>query len=277
MNRPRWVETFHDLHVASSVEELWGVLLSWHGIGSTTQWVEAYELFRKFHADDPTDAVVTAALLCTDYRWRRASHHLIARLTESGVLDDSDEQQLAEWFVSPDGLAVDIEVGDANDTGSAGERADRVVAKRPVWPPLRRWAAACLIAHEPDRWRSLLDVSDALASRDGAALAAGVMDAAGHIPLPERSDVLEAGLCSGSGIVRIAALPRSRSTPGPPRRWRVRPPIRRATFVRGPRGRPSSENRKERSRTSPLRGRATAGPMARGACSDASRSPPAFR
>jgi hypothetical protein len=158
---------------------------------------------------------VTAALLCTDYRWRRASHHLIARLTESGALSDSDEHQLAEWFVAPDGLPIDIDRGDANHSGAAGERTDRVVATRPIWPPLRRWAAARLVAAEPDRWRRLLELSAAMDSRDGAALAAGIMDAAAHVPPPERSDVLEAGLCSGSGMVRLAALPAFAELAGP--------------------------------------------------------------
>jgi hypothetical protein len=63
MTAPGWLDTFHhDLHAASSVEELWGVLLSWHGIRSSTQWEEPYALFRRFHAEEPSGAVLTAAL-----------------------------------------------------------------------------------------------------------------------------------------------------------------------------------------------------------------------
>ncbi|MGH9280430.1 MAG: hypothetical protein ACRD12_20330 [Acidimicrobiales bacterium] len=158
-----------DLHSASSVEELWAVLLS--------------------------------------------------RIIESGVLAEGDEQQLAEWFV---GTALALQVEDTPsgrreivlaDESGRPERplgpggTTRTGMERPIWPPLRRWAAAHLVAHDPSRWRVLLEAAAAMSSRDAAALCAGVMDAAAHIPLGERSDAVMAGLSSGSGIVRVAALP----------------------------------------------------------------------
>ncbi len=206
--RPTWVETFEDLHRASTVAELWSTLLSWHGMRSSTQWEEPYVLFRRFHAAEPEGAVVTAALLCTDHRWRRASHHLIVHIVESGVLTRADEQQLAEWFVAGDGFAVEAEVFDPDEGGGGtGAEPGVVVVKRPVWPPLRRWAAARVIVGDPSRWRSLLDAGELMPSRDAAALTAGIMDAAGHLPREERPAAVAIGLDSGSGIVRLAALP----------------------------------------------------------------------
>ena len=53
MTKPGCLDTFHDLYTASSVEELWSVLLSCHGIRSSTQWEEPYVLFRRFHVEGP--------------------------------------------------------------------------------------------------------------------------------------------------------------------------------------------------------------------------------
>jgi hypothetical protein len=230
MSIPTWQETFLDLHSASTLDELWNTLLAWHGIGSSTQWEEPFILFRRFHAHDPDGAVVTAGLLCTDHRWRKASHHLVVRLVESGVLTDADQHQLAEWFVAAS-LAVQIEAQtvDGPEVVLAGEphgrdvdqppRADgepgMLVMSRAIWPPLRRWAAARLVREDPSRWRALLDAAGELPSPDAAALTAGVMDAAEHIPSDERALAVAAGLDSGSGIVRLAALPALAALEGP--------------------------------------------------------------
>ncbi len=162
MPGPNWLDTFHDLHAASSVEELWSVLLSWHGIRSSTQWEEPYVLFRRFHAEEPAGAVITAALLCTDHRWRKAGHHpdLIARIIASGLLPAADELQLAEWFTAPT-LGVELEaaevasVDEPVDLGASPVTVpvgdpDVSVVERSIWPPLRRWAAARLVAQDPE-------------------------------------------------------------------------------------------------------------------------------
>jgi hypothetical protein len=61
----------------------------------------------------------------------------------------------------------------------------------------------------------VLKVAATLSSRDGAAVAAGVMDAADQVDERERPDVISAGLASGSGIVRLAALPGLAALAGP--------------------------------------------------------------
>ncbi len=116
---PSWTETFADLQSASTVEELWAVLLEWHGIRGSSAWEEPYMLFMRFHRHDSTNADMTAAPLCTDHRWRNTAHHLIARLADSGVLDSEQLDELADWF---SGEAFEISL----ETSGGGHR-DRVV------------------------------------------------------------------------------------------------------------------------------------------------------
>lgn len=197
---PSWIETFEDLHSASTVEDLWGVLLAWHGIRSSSVWEEPYVLFIRFHRHDSTNADVTAALLCSDHRWRKAAHHLIDRLTTSDVLDDEQLDRLADWFTG-DGFETQLETADDR------QRNGTSTVRRPIWPPLRRWAARRAVVRHPERWRALIDASTMLPSRDAVATVAGVMDAAEHIPLDQRAILAEVGLNHGSGTVRLAALP----------------------------------------------------------------------
>lgn len=218
MITPTWIETFEELHSATTAPELWGVLVSWHGIRSSSEWDEPFALFRRFHRDDASDAVVTAALLCTDHRWGNASRHLIHHIHDSGLLAAPLIDTLAEWFLL-DMFEINVTLGrdvagsPASDdapgrrrTPPVGVPEDGATIRRPIWPPLRRWAAQHLVERAPARWRDLVALADMLPSRDGAAVAAGVMDAASHIPTSDLPAAVSLGLASGSGIVRLAAL-----------------------------------------------------------------------
>ncbi len=204
---PSWVETFEKLQSASTVEELWAVLLEWHGNRGSSVWEEPYMLFMRFHRHDSANADLTAALLCTDYRWRNAAHHLIARLADSGVLNSEQLDGLADWF---SGEAFEISI----DTSGGGHRDRASTVQRPIWPPLRRWAAKHEVARRPERWRDLIDASKLLPSRDAAATAAGVMAAADNIAGDQHAELAEVGLSHGSGAVRLAALPILAATSG---------------------------------------------------------------
>jgi hypothetical protein len=220
---PTWIETSAELRSATTAPELWSVLVSWHGIRSSSVWEEPFSLLARVHRDNPAHGEVTAALLCTDHRWGKASHHLIHRVCDSGLLGEPQIDELAEWFV---GERFEIEVVPGPDLTGAGSPAFRhapggrgaapisvsaasamSIVRRPIWPPLRRWAARHLVGRSPVRWRELIAVAETLPSRDGAALAAGVMDAASYIPPAEQPAAISFGLASGSGIVRLAALP----------------------------------------------------------------------
>lgn len=204
---PSWVETFENLHSASTVEELWSVLLEWHGARSTSVWEEPYLLFMRFHRHDSTNADITAALLCTDHRWRKTAHHLVARLTASGVLDGGQLDELADWFSTE---AFEISLA----TSDTGHRKRASTIQRPIWPPLRRWAAQHEVARHPERWRDVIEASTALSSRDAAATVAGVMDAADHVPPGQHAELAQVGLDHGSGVVRLTALPILAATSG---------------------------------------------------------------
>lgn len=245
---PSWQETFLDLHEAQTPEELWIVLLVPHGIRSSSAWEEPYLLFRRFHLEDPTDAATTALLLCTDHRWRKATHHLVHELEESGLLEEQALDLLATWF-----LAIDLDVkvprrliapapvvfiqsvsSEAAVTVNLARLAmapaladrrrsdDLVVVRRSVWPPLRRWAAARQLRSATASWRDLVEIAAGLPSRDAALTLAGVMDAADAIPKVERAAAIEVGLTS-------AVHPRTRRRPGllVPRPRPLRQPHRR--------------------------------------------------
>lgn len=212
MITPTWVETFQELHSATTAPALWGVLVSLHSIRSSLAWEEPLVLFTRFHRDDAADAVVTAALLCTDHRWGKASNHLIQHICTSGVVAAPQIDELAEWFLVE---TFEIEIMSARRHGSRGRSAADVgtpgagmtsVVCRPVWPPLRRWAARHQLQRSPLLWRELLELAETLPSRDGAEVAAGVMDASSHIPTVDQPAAIALGLASGSGIVRLAAL-----------------------------------------------------------------------
>lgn len=224
-----WQDTFLALHRAATREELWTVLLVPHGIRSSSAWEEPFALFRRFHAADPEHAATTVALLCTDHRWRKAVNRLIGQLAGSDVLDDVARDQLSDWFLGdalvvsaprrwfPDPFLVALPATQDRpaaapqltvaDRSRADERA-WVTAQRSIWPPLRRWAASHAVERSPARWVALLTQAGVLATQDGTAMAAGVMDAAVAIEQGERIDALETGLAWGSGTVRLAALPR---------------------------------------------------------------------
>jgi hypothetical protein len=205
---PSWWQTFEALHSAVTVDELWAVLLAWHGIRSSTMWEEPFAVFMRFHRNDPTDAVVTAALLLTDHRWRTASHHLVQQIGDAGVLTEDDLEALADAFLAQ---RFDIEVVHARRRATRrGRRSNDPpvsTVSRPIWPPARRWAAGQVVRRHPARWRELLLCAEELPAGDGAAVAAGVMDSAGHIPAAEARQAVVAGLNAGSGTVRLAALP----------------------------------------------------------------------
>lgn len=228
---PSWQDTFHVLHETQTLDALWIVLLVPHGIGSSSAWEEPYFLFQRFHSENSSGAATTALLLCTDNRWRKAAHHLIHALTDSDLLDDHALDQLATWFTEPGlevlvpkrlfaGAPVVFIPSHARTSASTvelpqrkharandGHRVASVRVHRDTWPPLRRWAAARLMQSAATGWRHLVDIADDLPSRDAAMILAGVMDAVDTIAEDDRATVIEIGLSSASGIVRLAALP----------------------------------------------------------------------
>jgi hypothetical protein len=224
MVSPTWEETLLELHRAETVPELWMVLITPHGLRGSALWEEPIGLFRMFHEHDTDGVAMTAALLCTDYRWRKGARLVVEQLVASGLLDAAMLDELAEWFLRdklvvsvPSELFVGVEViigevprtadGDVTTSVVTDGVVNDLLFARSIWPPLRRWAARHAVETASERWRVLLDAVRALPTRDAAATAAGVMDAAGHVGFAERGEALAVGLGWGSGTVRLAALP----------------------------------------------------------------------
>jgi hypothetical protein len=191
---------FFDLWSAANADSLHRVLVLHQPFRGSADAFEPFALLKRHHENEPELSFVTALLLLTDRRWRNGSSRLVRQIADSGILDDGQLDLLAraflaadhalywqvpdEWF---DGGADIVLVDGAGpddawpDDGAAGGDEDEVepgptVARRDVYPPLRRWAAAHHLAHAPEAWSSLLTRTRELDSRSAAAIAAGVLD-----------------------------------------------------------------------------------------------------
>lgn len=103
---------------------------------------------------------------------------------------------------------VELPVGKPTASGAAtNRRASTVRIARPVWPALKRWAAAHQVRSGTRCWEELFEIADGVRSSDSAALLAGVTDAADVLPPTQRQAAVEAGMASRHRSVRLAALP----------------------------------------------------------------------
>ena len=205
---PNWVETFHDLQSASTVEGLWGVLVAWHGI---REFIRVGRAVPAVHAIPPSrlderrrDGSVAVHRLPMAQR-DPPPHRSPRRRPASSTTNDSTR--------SPTGSAARRARSPSRPRMPSAQIGAATV-RRPIWPPLRRWAARHQVERHPERWRAVIDASATLPSRDAAATVAGVMDAADHVPPDQRATLAEIGLDHGSGTVRLAALPILASTSG---------------------------------------------------------------
>jgi hypothetical protein len=117
-----------------------------------------------------------AMLLCTCDRWGRVTARLIAAIERSGILTGADLDELAESFLSeevvigypflwacPQGL--DLGSSDEGAPGFVVDENTMAKTRRRPEPPLRRWAAARALRHDPGRLDDLLASTGALAPR----------------------------------------------------------------------------------------------------------------
>lgn len=208
---------------ADTPEELWQVLATGRFGGASTRHEDAVELFEKHHRDGQQGAIDTALLLCTDNRWHRCAGKVIAGIEDTGILSDSDLAQLAERFlwedtcaysyplewVSPEGLMVEVELMARSTRRVAVIQEDpkaAVPSRRPVRPPLRRWAAAGVVRRAPEKWRRVVERAGELGGHDGGFVLSGILDAIGTLDEKAVEDVLAAALSWPSGAVRRLGL-----------------------------------------------------------------------
>ncbi len=184
-------------------------------------------LLEKHHETEPSTSVVTAMLLLTDRRWRGGASRLAWRIEEAGFVSPDELDLLGQAFVTADAhvfwrvpdewfgtsvfeVEVEVEVGSADDTEAApddpGDDDAPVVVPREIFPPLRRWAAQRLVRRNLVSWSHVYTRARALDSRGGAALMAGLLDAADALADHVRRLVVNVAVGWPHGDVRKAGL-----------------------------------------------------------------------
>jgi hypothetical protein len=209
------------LWTAASADALHRVLvLHPHGRESADAF-EPIALLAKHHATEPGSSAATATLLLTDRRWCAGVGRLVRAIAESGLLTAEQLDGLALAFLAADrsvywpvpdawfteesvALVVSDDVGEGADDVALSEGP--ALAARDVAPPLRRWAAARLVAGEPAAWTRLLARAQDLDARHGAAVVAGMFDSIERLPGAAQAWLVSKGLTWPHHSVRRAAL-----------------------------------------------------------------------
>ena len=220
------------LHTACDVDEFHRRLVLYPpGPTNRSDAFEPWCLFQHFHKDTPEGAVVTAALLVTDRRWRNASGHLMRRIDESGLVPPGDLDILAQTFLAAgpqvywevpgewfDGPAIIIDLGpgsfvddpdddDPEDEGAEDTSGDGpALVARKVRPPLRRWAAGRLVRADPAMWGPLMNRARESDPRGGAGIVRGVLDGIDGLTPAARGAVVKVATGWPQRAVREAAL-----------------------------------------------------------------------
>jgi hypothetical protein len=206
---------------AENAGDLHRVLVLHPHVRESADAFESMALLNKHHATEPETSAETAVLLLTDPRWRGGVRHLVDRIADSGLLTDDQLDLLAMTFLAADRCVYWAAPEDWFSEESvvivlsdeAGEEADEVaedvgpaVAAREVAPPLRRWAAARLLAREPASWPRLLARAEDLDARHAAAVVAGMFDSIESMPIAAQTLLVTKGTTWPHQSVRRAAL-----------------------------------------------------------------------
>ncbi len=181
----------------------------------------AVDAFRRVHRGGASGAFDSALLLCTDWRWRRVSAQVLAGIAESGILDDDDQDRLADtllwqervhyrhpiWWIGTS--FVEYHLG----APQAGRRIrldpdTLATADRSVWPPLRTWAAGHVLRRSRAAADDVLQHARSLPARDAAAVVTGAVRVADALDDDQARTVLTAALDWGHKAPRKAALER---------------------------------------------------------------------
>ncbi|MBS4729749.1 hypothetical protein MSM1_15820 [Mycobacterium sp. SM1] len=198
---------------------LWRLLVAGTG-GRRVPPAVAVDAFRRLHHGGEPGAFDSALLLCTDWRWSHGSEKVVAGIMDSGILDDDDQDRLADlllwservvryrhpfWWVGTSVVEYDL--------GAPGpgriilvDPNTPVTAHRNVWPPLRAWAAGRLLARHRARAGDVLDHARSLPARDAAAVVTGAVRVVDHLEPDQADAVLNAALAWGHKAPRKAAL-----------------------------------------------------------------------
>ena len=189
---------------AETADDLHRILALHLPVRRSSDAFEPFVLLQKHHASEPSTSAVTAMLMVTDRRWRGSVGRLVRTIAESDILDEEQLDLFARTFLAADDavywqvpdewfgdefivieLGVDVAGLDQDEDVPDGP----AVARREVVPPLRRWAAAHVVARDPSAWSSVFARARVLDARGGAAVAAGLLDAVESL-MPKAQDLL---------------------------------------------------------------------------------------
>lgn len=181
----------------------------------------AIDAFRRLHRGGEPGAFDSALLLCTDWSWRRVSAKVISGVVDSGILDDDDQDRLADallwqdwvhyrhpiWWIGTTFVEYDRESRRLGRTISVD--ADTfTTTNRSVWPPLRTWAAGRVLGQGRASVDDVLERLRSLPARHAAAVVAGAVRVADALDDDQARTVLNAALTSRHKAPRKAALER---------------------------------------------------------------------
>lgn len=196
------------------------------GWGSSPRSTEAVDPLARVRGTGDLPDAFLAMLICTCQRWNRVTAKLVAAIEDSGVLDYRSLDELAESFLSeevvieypylwacPEGLAFDA--SDDEAPAFVIDERTTVKARRHAEPPMRRWAAARALRHDPKRLDGLLACTRTLPLRHRDAALHGLLDSAGALEEDDRRQLVRLGLRCGAGPVRRSALDRLCELDGP--------------------------------------------------------------
>lgn len=216
---------FFNLWTAETADDLHRVLALYQPIRSSSDWFEPYQLLTKHNKSEPHTSTVTAMLLLTDSRWRKGVSRLVRRIADSGMIDGADLDMIAMTFVTADDhvyweipeswfgdesvvIHIEHDAADAEEGINEASDDETVVAARRVHPPLRRWAAARLVARDPTTWEELFVSALDRRGADGAAILSGLLDESDCLVGPAQRIVIAAGADWPRVGVRKQALER---------------------------------------------------------------------
>jgi len=199
---------------------LWRRLVS-GAVGRPLRPAVGVEAFRRLHRGGEPGAFDSALLLCTDWRWHRLSAKVIAGIVDSGVLDDGDQDRLADtmlwqeqvhyrhpfWWLGTTLVEYHLDSPGPGRTVRVDPNTP-TTAHRSVWPPLRTWAAGRVLGRHRASAGDVLEQARSLPARDAAAVMTGAVRAVDDLDPDQARTVLNAALAWGHKSPRMAALER---------------------------------------------------------------------
>jgi hypothetical protein len=218
---------FEELVAVDDVEELCRRLLtcSW-GWGSSTRHAEAVELLGNVQGTSELPMSFVALMVCTCRRWDRVTSRLITAVEDSGLLDSTGLDELAESFLSHEQVIayplawvsrewLEIDLNDGHSISRTVDEDTLAHHRVSVEPPLRRWAAQRALRSTPARLDELLRAGELFKPRDRDAVIHGLLDGADVLDEPRRRGLLDRGLGASGASVRRTALDRLCELDGP--------------------------------------------------------------